>query len=165
MLLELYILHAKMHSLISCRQIIFQRSTRNIFMSLFPSVLVLFQNKVIASSIHNLVWLSVIVTKGFWQKVVLIWKAFQLAMVGVSRCWPIRLQGGGLRHRIATRSWWKRSDGAFEPGLSSTFLDVDPLFGNYCLNLETPVDFLPTWPSANTLHSSSSFSMAGPLVP
>lgn len=55
MLLELYILHAKMCSLISCRQIIFQRCIRNILISLFPSVLVLFQKEVIASFIHNLV--------------------------------------------------------------------------------------------------------------
>lgn len=55
--------------------------------------------------------------------------------------------------------------GVFELGSSSTYLDVDPLVGNYCLNLETPVDFLPTWPSANPSHSSSSFSIAGPPVP
>lgn len=53
--------------------------------------------------------------------------------------------------------------GAFELRLSSTFLDGDPLVGNYCLNLETPVDFFPTWPGANPSHSSSSFSIAGPL--
>jgi len=38
-------------------------------MSLFPSVLVLFQREVMASFIHNLVWLFVIVTKGLWQRV------------------------------------------------------------------------------------------------
>lgn len=65
MLLGLYVLHAKMCSLISCREIIFQRSCRNIFITLFPSVLVFFQKEVIASFIHNLVSLSVVVMKGF----------------------------------------------------------------------------------------------------
>lgn len=86
-------------------------------------------------------------------------------MVRVSCCWSIRLQGGDRGTEFPPARGGNNPTGVFELGSSSTFLDVDPLFGNYCLNLETPVAFLPTWPSANPSHSSSSFSIARPPVP
>lgn len=76
-------------------------------------------------------------------------------MAGAS-CWSLRLQEGteALNSQVLTV---KQSDGSLR---TRVVLDVDPLFGNCCLNLETPVHCLPTWPSANPLYSSSSFSIA-----
>lgn len=55
MLLVSYILHAKIRSQIKCRKIDFHTFLRNIFVSLFPFILVFFQEEIIPSVIHNLV--------------------------------------------------------------------------------------------------------------
>lgn len=83
------IIHSSGQDVFTEKLYVFQRFIRNTFMSLFPSVLVLFQKEAIASFIHNLLWLCVVVPKGFWQKVVLMWKGFWLVVAGGS-CWSLR---------------------------------------------------------------------------
>lgn len=147
MLLELFILQAKMYSLISCT---FFRGLLEILSWAFspqfwcfsrkkplPLLFIIYCDYVSLSqkgSDRRLFWCERVF--GWW------WQEVPAGPSGTE--FPGAHSGNNLREPLNQAC-------------------LGPLFRNYCLNLETPVHCLPSWPSTNPSCSSSSFSMAGPL--